>query len=205
MPNPRAQHAPATERNREPIASVLEEYLPAPPETADVLEVSSGTGQHATYLAARFPNVRWQPTERSSSMFDSIRAWTEEAGVDNVAPPLELDVEVRPWPVKSADVVVNINMIHIAPWSACLALLDGASSVLKSGGKLFMYGPYKVNGVHTSPSNEAFERDFLHVRDPAWGLRDLDEVIAEARARGLEHEATVGMPANNFSVIYERR
>ncbi len=205
MPDPRALNAPATERNREAIASALERWLPAPPEEARVLEVSSGTGQHACYFARRSPHVRWQPTERDTSMFGSIRAWTVDAGVDNVAPPLELDVEARPWPVQSADIIVNINMIHIAPWSACLALLDGASSVLEPVGRLFMYGPYKIGGSHTAPSNEAFDRDFLRAQDPEWGVRDLDEVIAEARTRGLEHQATVEMPANNLSVIYQRR
>lgn len=205
MPDPRALNAPATERNREAIATILERWLPAPPEHARVLEVSSGTGQHACYFAGRFPNVRWQPTERDTSMFGSIRAWIEDAGVANVAAPLELDVEARPWPVQNADVIVNINMIHIAPWSACLALLDGASSVLSAGGTLFMYGPYKIGGAHTAPSNEAFDRNFLRAQDPEWGVRDLDEVIAEARTRGLEHESTVEMPANNLSVIYRRR
>lgn len=204
MSDPRAQHAPATDRNREPIAAVLERFVPAPPVPVSALEVSSGTGQHVSYFASRFPNVRFQPTERDPSMFESIRAWAEDSDVDNVALPLELDAEVHPWPVEDIDLVININMIHIAPWTACLGLLDGASAVLKPGGVLFMYGPYKVGGSHTAPSNEAFDREFLRARDPNWGLRDLDEVVAEARARGLDHQETVAMPANNLSVIYRR-
>jgi hypothetical protein len=189
-------HAPATERNREPIAAVLAEVMPA---DGLVLEISSGTGQHAAFFANRFPGVIWQPSDPDPESRLSIEGWC--AGIRNVLAPLDLDVTRRPWPVKNADLVVCINMIHIAPWEACEALMEGAAEVLPPGGVLFTYGPYKRGGKHTAPSNESFDQG-LRARDPAWGVRDLDDVARVAARRGLALERFVEMPANNLSVIF---
>lgn len=192
------RHAPATERTRGPILDVLRRVLPA---EGTVLEVSSGTGQHAVYFAKHLPKLVWQPSDPDPGARASIAAWTESEGADNVRPPLDLDVTRRPWPIGRADAVVNVNMIHIAPWACCEALLEGAAELLSPGNVLFMYGPYKRGGRHTAPSNEAFDRS-LRQRNPAWGVRDLDAVAAVAARHGLRLEEVVEMPANNLSVVY---
>jgi SAM-dependent methyltransferase len=190
------RHAPAADRNREPILEVLEPLVPA---GALVLEIASGTGQHAAFFASRLASCTWQPSDLDATARASIAAWTE--GSPNVRPPLALDVTRRPWPIARADVIVCINMIHIAPWAACEALMAGASEVLAPGGVLFMYGPYKRHGVHTAPSNEAFDRR-LRGEDASWGVRDLEDVARVAAASGLALERVVEMPANNLSVVY---
>jgi SAM-dependent methyltransferase len=193
------QHAPAADRNREPILSVLREVLPV---RGRVLEIASGTGQHAAAFAGAFPDLSWQPTDPSDAALASIAAWRDEAGAENLCSPLALDVE-QPWPVTAADAVVCINMIHIAPWTAARALLAGAGRILAEGGPLYLYGPYRVRDRPTAPSNEAFDAS-LRARDPRWGLRWLHEVAAEARRAGLVLERTVDMPANNLSVVLRR-
>ena len=191
-------HAPASERNREPILAVLRGALPG---RGTVLEIASGSGQHAVYFARAMPTLAWQPSDPSPEARASIAAWARAEGLDNVRPPVDLDVTRTPWPVAAADAIVNINMIHISPWEACEALLRGAAHILPLGALLVMYGPYKRGGEHTAESNAAFDAS-LRSRNPAWGVRDLDDVEKAAAAHGLELEQVVPMPANNLTVIY---
>lgn len=193
-------HAPATERNREAILTVLRRVLPS---EGTVLEVASGSGQHAIFFAAALPSVIWQPSDPSPEARASIAAWTASERAENVRPPLDLDVTREPWPVDRADAMLNVNMIHISPWQACEALLRGAARVLPAGAPLVMYGPYKRGGRHTADSNAAFDAS-LRSRDPSWGVRDLDDVAAEAKKHALELEEVVEMPANNLTVVYRR-
>lgn len=194
------RHAPATARNREPILEVLRRV--APPDSR-VLEVASGTGEHAAYLSERLEVASWQPTDPDPGARASVDAWRGEA--PRVLPARHLDVEQRPWPsdLGPVDVVVCINMIHIAPWSACEALLEGASELLAPGGALFLYGPYKRGGAHTAPSNEAFDAS-LRSRDPRWGVRDLEAVEERAARAGFTLREVVPMPANNLSLLLAR-
>jgi SAM-dependent methyltransferase len=195
------RHAPATARNRNPIRGVLERALPP---AGAVLEVACGTGEHAVAFARAFPALAWQPSDPDPEALASARAWVAEASLPNLLPPVELDVEAEPWPVTAADAVVCINMIHIAPWSACEALLAGAARLLAPRAPLFLYGPYFVRDRPTAPSNEAFDQS-LRLRDPSWGIRWLHEVEAAAASHGLALEETVEMPANNLSVIFRRQ
>lgn len=199
-PTQRKYFSEAAERNSDPIREVLRESLP---KSGTVLEIASGTGQHAVFMGRAFPRLTWQPTEIDPAYRTSIDAWRLESGLENVLPPLHLDVNDLSWPVANADAVVNCNMIHITPWSCCQALMAGAARVLQPGGVLYMYGPYKINGQHTAPTNTAFDEN-LRFRDPAWGIRDLDVVIAEAIEHGFEHVRTYQMPANNLSVVYRK-
>lgn len=195
------RHAPATARNREPIAEVLARLLTQP---ATVLEIASGTGEHAAYFGARFPYLTWQPTDFDAESLPSIDAWATEAGVANVRKALQLDASADTWPVEHADAIFSANMIHIAPIEACEGLLRGAARVLPTGGLLILYGPFREGGVHTAPSNEAFDES-LRARNPAWGVRNLDDVAATASARGLDQVETVRMPANNLVVVFRKR
>lgn len=194
--------APATARNRDSILEVLRGL--APPG-AHVLEIASGSGEHAIYLAPRLEVASWQPTDLDPDARASIDAWRADAGDARVLPALALDVTERPWPALASapDVIVCANMIHIAPPEACEALLDGAADALAPGGFLYLYGPYRRGGRHTAPSNEAFDAS-LRARNPAWGVRDLEHVTAMAGARGLELAGVVEMPANNLSVVLKR-
>lgn len=190
--------APAAERNREPILAVLREILP---ERGRVLEVASGTGQHAVHFAAAFPGLVWQPSDVQAEACVGIEARRLAEGSPNLAPPILLDALVRPWSVEPVDAIVCINMVHISPWEATLGLLAEASRLLVPGGALYLYGPYHLDGQATAPSNAAFDAD-LRRRNPAWGVRDLEAVIDAAAAVGLMFEHRVPMPANNFSVIF---
>lgn len=190
------QYAPATARNRDSILSVLARVVPA---GGRVLEIASGSGEHAVYFASRLPGVSWQPSDPSEEARESIEAWRSEAS--NVAAPLALDVRKRPWDVGGFDVIVNINMIHISPRSAGEALLAEAPSHLRPRGVLFLYGPFKRGGLHTAESNESFDRS-LRARDPSWGVRDLDDVAKLAEKRGFHLDEVVEMPANNLSVVF---
>jgi SAM-dependent methyltransferase len=189
--------APAPERNKGPILDVLQRVLP---QTGLVLEIASGTGQHVAHFAAALPNLTWQPSDPDTRGHESIRAWTE--ALPNVRAPLVLDVQ-RPWPLTHADAIVCINMIHISPWEATLALIDGAARVLPQGGVLFLYGPYRRFGQHTAPSNAAFDAS-LRATDPAWGVCDLEAVEERAEAVGLRVDEIVEMPANNLSVVFRK-
>ena len=192
------QHAPATQRNREAIREVLARELPA---AGDVLEVASGSGEHALYLAAAFPHLAWQPTDADPVALASIAAWRAEAGVPGLRAPIALDA-AAPWPDVRADAILCINMIHISPWASTLGLFAGAARTLPPGGLLYLYGPYVVDG-ETAPSNRAFDAS-LRGRDPRWGVRELRDVEAAAAAAGFAARGTVAMPANNLSVIFRR-
>ena len=198
-PDPRL-YAPAAARNREPILAVLRRVLPA---TGLVLEVASGSGEHAAFFAAALPGANWQPSDADPRARASIAAFRDAGAPLNLLPPVALDASADEWPVAGAAAVVCINMIHIAPWSACEGLMAGAARILPLGGVLYLYGPYKEEGRHTAPSNAAFDAD-LRARDPRWGVRDLGEVIALARRHGLAHRETIPMPANNRSVVFRR-
>ncbi len=263
----RRRAADAAERNKGPILEVLKRVLP---ETGLVLEIGSGTGQHAAHFAPRLPGLVWQPTDPDPKMRASIDAWAQEApgeaarpGVSpenknsgaartgkqqeagrtegptgnqqeagrtegptgnqqeadapNLRPALDLDVTGAVWPVTGAEAIFSANMIHIAPWDCCLGLLAGAGRILTrggdgrspdrettTGGLLILYGPFKIGGRHTAPSNESFDES-LRARDASWGVRDLDDVTQAAEAHGLALQETVAMPANNLTVVFRRR
>ncbi|HJT07026.1 MAG TPA: DUF938 domain-containing protein, partial [Stellaceae bacterium] len=173
------------------------------PATGLVVEVASGSGEHAAFFAAALPGVSWQPSDPDPRAQASIAAFRNTGAAPNLLPPVALDASAAAWPVAGAAAVVCINMIHIAPWSASEGLMAGVARVLPARGVLYLYGPYKEDGRHTAPSNEAFDAD-LRARDPRWGVRDLGEVIALARRHGLTHRETVVMPANNRSVVFRR-
>jgi hypothetical protein len=190
----------AAERNKEPILAVLRRVLPV---TGLVVEIASGTGQHVIHFAASMPALTWQPTDAEPALRATLPAAVAAAGLENVIGPLQLDVTATPWPISAADAIVCINMVHISPWAATLALFDGASSLLSPGDPLYLYGPYRRGDQHTAPSNEAFD-DSLRARDPAWGIRDLEDVVSAAEGAGFALEEVVPMPANNFSVIFRK-
>jgi SAM-dependent methyltransferase len=194
------RYAPATDRNRHPILGVLRPLLS---EGAVVLEVASGTGQHAAFFAAALPGVVWQPSDLDEDGLASIEAWRAEAALPNLRAPVVLDAAADRWPIERADAVVSVNMIHIAPWAACEGLVRGVGRVLSPGGVLYLYGPFRIGGALPAPSNIAFDES-LRARDPAWGVRELDEVTALAAAQGLLLQAVVAMPANNHSVVFRR-
>ena len=191
------QTSPAARRNRRPIAEVLSPLLPV---QGLVLELASGSGEHARYFAERFPNLTWQPTDAAPEAVQSMAARADEAGLANLRSPLRLDV-LRPWPLDAADALVCINMVHISPWECCQALMRGAGRLLPAGGLLYLYGPYNLDGQFTAPSNERFDAS-LRARNPRWGLREVARVQDEAWLRGLELEQTVQMPANNLSLVF---
>ncbi len=198
------QHAPATERNREPIAQVLARELPA---SGTVLEIAAGTGEHAVFFAAAFPALAWQPTDPSPEALASIAAYRADYMGDNLAAPLLLDAAAPDsWPLAEAAAIVCINMVHISPWEATLGLFRGAARILGSGGSggpLILYGPYIEPGVETAPSNLDFDRS-LKARNPAWGLRDLAAVDRVAAEAGFARTARHVMPANNLTLTYRR-
>lgn len=194
------RRAPATERNREPIAAVLREVAPA---HGTLLEVASGTGEHAAYFAALFPNLLWQPSDPDPDALASIRAWRAEAELANLLEPLLLDASAEIWPIAAADAILCVNMVHISPWAATAGLMRGAGRLLPAGAPLILYGPYRRAGVPTAPSNEAFDAS-LRARDPRWGLRELEAVEAEAGRNGLSLERVFEMPANNVTAVFRR-
>lgn len=196
-----ARTAPAVARNRDPILAVLQRFLPP---RGFILEIASGTGEHAVHFAKGLPGVTWQPSDPDSESLASVTAHRAAAKLPNLLPPLELDVTTPQWPIAQADAIVAINMIHIAPWSASEGLMAGAERLLPSGGVLYLYGPYKEKGAHIAPSNEAFDCS-LQMRDRSWGIRDLDEVVALAGRHSLDFAERIAMPANNLSVIFRRR
>ncbi|MEM9489627.1 MAG: DUF938 domain-containing protein [Myxococcota bacterium] len=195
------QFAPAAERNSQAIVQILRQVMP---EAGLVLETASGTGQHVVYFAGQFPDLDWQPSDLEPHSLASIRAWRAEAGLANLRAPVVLDVLSADWPIDRVAAVLNINMLHISPWETCAGLMRGAGRVLSAGGVLYMYGPYRVPGRPTAPSNESFDAA-LRRRDPRWGLRSLDEVTAVAAESGLDLEQTWDMPANNLSLLFRRQ
>jgi hypothetical protein len=192
--------SPATARNREPIAAELAALLPS---SGLVLEVASGAGEHAAFLAARYPGLDWQPSDPDPDALSSIGAYVADAGLPNLRPPAMLDAAAEIWPVERADAILCINMVHISPWAATLGLLRGASRLLACGAPLILYGPYRRVGVETAPSNEMFDRS-LRSRDPDWGLRTVEEVTDAAAAVGLVFDRMIAMPANNLILAYRR-
>lgn len=207
------RYAPATQRNRQPILDVLERVLPP---TGTVLEIASGTGEHAVFFAPRLAPRQWLPTDINPLAIESVTAWQQAASASNLHPPLRLDVCALAWPVEletdftelhlqayPITALVNINMIHIAPWSACQGLMAGAGRVLPAGGVLYLYGPFKRRGGHTAASNETFDRS-LKAQNVQWGVRDLEAVTEVAHAEGLSLIEVVDMPANNLSVIFKK-
>jgi len=192
--------APSAERNKQPILEVLTRVLPA---SGLVLEIGSGTGQHVAHFARALPKLTFQPSEMNAAMHTSIAAWIRHEKLSNVRGPIAFDVSLTPWPVRAADAMACINVIHISPWEATLGLMRGAGQILPPGGVLVTYGPYRRGGAHTAPSNEAFDAS-LKARDPSWGVRDLEEVAAVAEASGMILEETVQMPANNFMLVFRK-
>jgi SAM-dependent methyltransferase len=192
--------SPTVARNRDPILAVLRRVLPA---SGVVLEIASGTGEHAVHFAAGLPHLTWQPTDIDAAALRSIEARRAAAGLTNLLPVREFDVTAAPWPALRADAVVCINMIHIAPWRAAERLVTGAAHLLSPGCVLFLYGPFKENGAHTAPSNAAFDAS-LRANDPQWGVRDLGDVAALAGQHGFDLVERVAMPANNLSVVFRR-
>jgi SAM-dependent methyltransferase len=192
--------APAVARNKTAITEALARHLPA---TGLVLEIASGSGEHALHFAAHFPALSFQPTDPDAAALASIAAWRAEAQPANLLPPLALDVMADTWPAQKADAVLCINMIHIAPWEATAELMRGAARVLLSDGVLFLYGPFKQGGQHTAPSNAEFDSS-LRTQDARWGVRDLEAVAEHASAAGFAAPVVEAMPANNLSVIFRR-
>ena len=192
---------PAADRNKGPIVDVLARVLPT---RGVVLEIASGTGQHVIHFATALSGLTWQPSDPDVELRESIALRVGEEQLPNVRPPVDLDVIRLPWPLQTADAVVCINLVHVAPWSATLALFEGAKALLATQQVLFLYGPYRRFGQHTSKSNEQFDSD-LRAHDPQWGLRDLEAVSEAAAARGFVLAEVVAMPANNFSLIFKRR
>jgi Protein of unknown function (DUF938) len=196
------RYAPAVARNREPILEVLRPYLPS---RGLVLEVASGSGEHVMHFAkASAPDLIFQPSDPDPGACASIDAWTAALGLRNIRPAIALDAASEVWPIACADSVLCINMIHITPWAASVGLIRGAAAVLPLGGLLYIYGPFRREGCHTAPSNQAFDRD-LRMRDPAWGVRAIEAVAALAEAHGFAEPLVKEMPANNLSLFFERR
>lgn len=211
------QYAPATQRNRDAILAILLQVLPP---AGTVLEVSSGTGEHAVYFAPRLQPRYWLPSDPNSGALASIAAWREHCPSEHLCAPIPLNAEDPVWAVEQSEAfdrptmnalsaepivaIVNINMIHISPWAACLGLLMGAGRILKPDGILYLYGPYKQNGQHTADSNAVFDRG-LRSQNPQWGVRDLEAVVNAAHAQQLKLLNVIEMPANNLSVIFQRQ
>jgi hypothetical protein len=197
---PERQHSPAAERNRGPILAELQRLLPA---SGEMLEIASGTGQHAAHFAAALPGWRWWPSDGDARSAASIAAWCENLA--NVQAPLQLDVLADTWAgvPPEIDALFCANLLHISPWATCAALMRGAARHLSAHGLLLLYGPYIVDGETTAPSNLGFDTD-LRARDAQWGLRRLSDVVAQAQAAGLDLRQQVAMPANNLMLVIER-
>ena len=192
--------APAALRNRAPIATVLSHWLP---ERGLVLEIASGTGEHAVFFAEQFPDLQWQPSDIDAGALESIRAWKAQARLPNLRAPIAIDASQPPWPVDRAHAVLSINMVHTSPWEAALGLLDGAAKVLERAGALVLYGPWLNQNIATSPSNLEFDQQ-LRSRDPRWGLRNVEVFADEAAKRGFRLTEQRPMPANNLMLLFRR-
>ncbi|WP_267383776.1 DUF938 domain-containing protein [Cyanobacterium sp. uoEpiScrs1] len=198
------QYAPATQRNRDSIFKILTSILPP---KGNILEIASGTGEHAVYFASKLKNYQWIPSEPDEMRKKSIEAWQKFCPSSNCQSPININVLNSSWTKKLKNIeliaIVNINMIHISPWEACLGLVKGAGSLLTSGGILYLYGPYKQGGKHTATSNQLFD-EYLCAQNQAWGVRHLEDVIEISQQQGFKFMQTVNMPANNLSVIFEK-
>jgi SAM-dependent methyltransferase len=197
IPDPRL-YRPHVPRNRDPILDVLKRELP---RRGTVVEIASGSGEHAAYFAERLPALSWQPTDCDPSALASIAAHRTHAAAPNLLVPLKLDVTSEHWPIESADALVCINMIHISPWAASEGLMAGARRALRDGGVIYLYGPFQIDGRHTAPSNQEFDAR-LRAQNALWGVRDLTDVADLATRNGFVLTETVPMPANNLSVIF---
>ncbi|MDJ0846463.1 DUF938 domain-containing protein [Crocosphaera sp.] len=199
------QYAPATQRNREPILEVLLRVLPS---SGNILELASGTGEHSLFFAPAFSPRLWIPSDPNPIARDSIEAWRQESLIDNIQSPLNINVEDDRWVIETEKLnittIININMIHISPWNACLGLMEGAKRILPSGGILYLYGPYKQEGKHTAPSNKSFDQS-LRSQNPEWGVRNLEDVVKVAEDKGFILQEKIEMPANNLSVIFKKQ
>lgn len=192
--------SPAVARNVEPIKAVLAEWLPA---SGTVLEVASGTGEHALAFSRAFPDLSWQPSDADPTALASIEAWSDETAPPNLRPAIPLDVLRDDWPIDRADAVLAINLVHISPWTASLALLRHAARLLPVGGRLILYGPWRQSGESLEPSNVAFDRS-LQERDPGWGLREIDVFAKTADEHGLVLIEQRRMPAHNRMLLFRR-
>jgi len=198
-------YAPATKRNREPLLAVLRSHLP---ERGTVLEISSGTGQHAAYFTPRLAPLWWLPSDITESNLSSIEAWCSEAKTNQLLSPIRLDVTDSPWAVEemvlpsAVSAIVNFNMLHITPWECCEALFLGAERLLQSQGTLILYGPFRKNQRHTAPSNEVFDAR-LRAQNLCWGIRDLEAVLEVAKKRHFNCSQVISMPANNLSLVFQ--
>jgi hypothetical protein len=192
--------APAALRNRAPIAEVLRDWLP---ESGLVLELASGTGEHASFFAERFPQLDWQPSDVHPDALASIEGWHVAASLPNLRRPLMIDASSGDWPIDRADAVLSINMVHISPWASALGLLDGAARLLAPGAPLILYGPWLSSEVTTAPTNLEFDAD-LKRRNPEWGLRRVEDFAAAAKERGLRQTEIRAMPANNMMLLLRR-
>lgn len=195
------RHAPATLRNRDAIAAVLGDWLPA---SGTVLEVASGSGEHAVHFAAAFPKLGWQPSDPDPAALASITAWSAEAGLSNIAAPLHLDASAPDWPLGHADALLCINMVHISPWTATVGLFTQSAKLLQEGAPLILYGPYFRKDHPTAPSNVAFDES-LRERNAEWGVRWLDDVTELAETRGFALAEVREMPANNLMLLYRQK
>ena len=191
--NQAARTAPAAARNREPILRVLRDCLPP---SVRVLEIASGTGEHAVWFCSALPRLTWQPTDQDPEALRSIAAWRDRMDLPNVLPPLPLDAAAETWPVAQADVVVAINMVHIARWAATQGLITGAARILSAGGLVFLYGPFREGGVHTSAGNAAFDAA-LRAQNPSWGIRDLDDITVLEHVAFVMKGGVIERPAQN--------
>ena len=200
------RYAPATERNREAILAVLQEHLP---DKGTILEIASGTGQHAAFFSEQLTTHHWLPTDIDPINLASIESWRQEADAPGLLPPRELDVREPAWPIEDdlpapIAAIVNINMLHISPWPCCEALFAGAAHILASGSAIILYGPFKRNGQHTAPSNASFDEQ-LRAQNPEWGVRDLESVTDVAAGHGFICHDIISMPANNLSLVFHRQ
>ncbi|MFT6559762.1 DUF938 domain-containing protein [Sneathiella sp.] len=205
MTEDKRRFAPATERNRTAILEQLRTHLP---NKGTVLEIASGTGEHSHFFAPHFPELLWQPSDYDPENLQSIEAWQAFQSHDNLLSPLHLDAAASEWTVEKADypfgpihTIFNANMIHISPWIVAKGLMKGAGRVLSSGGQLLLYGPFKIKGQHTAPSNADFET-WLIEKNREFGVRDIADVAQEALENGLVHANSLPMPANNFLQIF---
>lgn len=195
-------YAPAVSRNREPILKVLQSHLPI---QGLILEIASGSGEHVSYFAQNSsPDLVFQPSDPDDSARGSIDSWTKALDLPNIRPALMLDCLSPEWPIQSADAVICINMVHISPWEATHGLMRGAEQILPAQGLLYLYGPFRVGGGHTAPSNQSFDEG-LRQRNPAWGVRDLEAVERVASDYGFGALIVEQMPANNLSLIFRRK
>jgi SAM-dependent methyltransferase len=192
------RYAPATQRNREIIAEVLERILPS---QGTVLEIASGTGEHLIHFAQSFPHLNWQPSDYDEAGLASIAAWSAEAGLPNILPQVRIDATSADWPLISADAILCINMVHISPWEATQGLMAGAGRLLSADAPLYLYGPYRQHGVALAEGNVSFDAS-LKQRNPDWGLRYVEDVAAQGEEAGLKLERIEQMPANNLSLIF---